>query len=616
MAPRTLLWQLLPWLGGINTSSEPALIPENQCQNIENAFSGLNDAKSKRRGINKNWDGRSTNASTHAVIGGSDFNFYSNATMEQKRISIDDSGSIRVFDPDDGTSSALTVSGVSLVSPTIATIQVINSLLIASMDGTSNRIKKVQGDNTCTDLLSRWDHTTISRSSSGTTRTVVLGQPFKGSVNDYAVLSGMGQSTYNGTFVVTAISTTTLTNDTIAYTVGSSLSEGSTGDTAGTVQGLAPNGSILGKHQGRLLTNDKTKNYRVHYSPPDNPELWGGYGDSGAMDFDPGDNDPIGVTAVFPTFQGDLYVAKSQKLYRVRGVVPDHVIEVVTEGLGCIGQEAVAAIDQRDIIWASEKGLHSLQTTQKFGDVEEAFLSKDIQYSFNGNGVFGWDVSRRKYTKLRYLTTENTLFVATTESRLSETKNNCLWLLNTQTGQWDSRWPDVSCESIFVGNDAERKRIYCGSSTGRLYQTFSSNRFDTSEANVRSTFVWRLKTAKISVDKNPNIKKSYKSLRILYTPIGTQVITATVKVDGIRATPYSFPDSGTGTPLGDTFILGTSLLGSGGVYGPRSRSLVGSGRTIEITLSESGATAEFAISGIAIEYQPEGVVYRTEQGSN
>jgi hypothetical protein len=266
------------------------------------------------------------------------------------------------------------------------------------------------------------------------------------------------------------------------------------------------------------------------------------------------------------------------------------------------------------VVWVSERGIHSLTTTQKFGDVESSFLSKDIQYSFNGQGRYGWDVSRRKYTKLRYLPTENAVFLATTESRLSGTKNNCLWILNTNTGQWDSRWPDVSCESIFVGSDS-RKRIYCGSATGRLYQTFSGNRFDTSEANLESTFVWRVKTAKILVDKNPNIKKAYKSLRLIYTPVGTQTITASIKVDGNSSYSREFPDSGTGALLGTDFILGTSLLGSGGVFGPRSRSLVGSGRSIEITLSESGATADFAISGISIEFQPEGLVYTTEQGA-
>jgi hypothetical protein len=612
MAPRTSLWTLLPWLGGINTSAEPALIPENQCQNIENAFSGLNEAKAKRKGIDKAWDGRTTYSGSNVIIGGSDFHFYSDSQMQQTRIAIDSNGAIRAYDPDDGSSEVISVSGVSLASPTIANVAVINSLFIAAMDKSANRIKKISGDMSCTDLLSRWGHTTISRSSSGTTRTIVLGQTFKGAVGDYIVASGLANSDYNGTCQVTAVSTTSLTNDTIAYTGTATLSQSTTADTGGTIHGLAPNGSFVSLHQGSLLTNEKTRNYRLHYTEAGQPEIWGGYGGSGAIDFDPGDNDPEGVTAAV-SFQGDLYVWKKTKMYRVRGYLGiDHTVELISSAIGCIGQEAITTVDQTDVIWASERGVHSLSTTQKYGDVESSFVSKDIQYAFNGQGRLGWSVTRRKYTKVRYLPNENAIFFATTERRLSGDTNNCLWILNTNTGQWDSRWPDVSCETIFVGDDSDRKRIYCGSETGHILQTFSGNSHDTTEAGVEAPFVWKVKTGKIAVDKNFSVNKAYKALSLLYTPTGTQVITASVKVDGFPTQSYAFPDSGTGTPLRD-HILGVTLLGSGGIFGPRRRSIVGSGKTIEITLVEAGATATFGISGIVIEYQPEGLAYQTDR---
>jgi len=620
MPPRTQLFQLLPWIGGMDTSSEPALIPENKLANAENLILGVNDSKQKREGINKDWD--SGSSGNNAIIGGTDFWYLDSGAMTQKRVSIDEAGVMRSYNITDGTISTITVDGVALSSPTIASCQVMNSTLAIAMDKTANRIKKWSGSGNATDLLAKWNHTTVSRSSSTTTRTIVLGERFKGAVGDVVVVSGMGAASYNGTFTVTAVATTSVTNDTISYTGGSSVTEGSTADTGGTIQGLAPNGSILQVHQGRMLTNDKAKPYRIHYSAVGDCEKWGGYDDSGVIDFEVGDNDQVGVTAIFPTFQGDLYVTKRGKLYRVRGIIPDYVIEKVSDGIGCLSQEAVTAVDQSDVIWVSEKGVHSLVTTEKFGDTEQMFLSKDIQKSFNSKGLYAWKAARKKYIKVRYLSPQNLVFFGVTEEGLTtaasaapHTENNSLWVLNTTNQQWISRWPNVSCETIFVGDDSDAKRLYLGSSSGRIYKTFTGTVTDTTEAGAASAITLKVKTGKLLLDKNPYMNKDFLFLSLLYTPRGVQTITGTVVVDNFTPQSVAFDESGSGSLLGSSFTLGTSVLGSEGVFAPYPRLIYGRGRTIQVELQESGSNSNYSIEGLAIEYQPSGVTHEVNSGA-
>jgi hypothetical protein len=612
MAARTQYWEQLPWTGGINTATEPALIPDNQLGNAENAITGLNDSKKKRDGINKNWDGRSTVSSTVAIIGGTDFYYYSSSQQNHVRISVDGSGVVRSYNVSDGTTSVISVSGTSLSSPTTACFAVVGSNLIIAMDGANNRVKKLTKDLVCKDLQQTWNHTTISRASSGTTRTLVLGQTCKGAVGDYAVITGLGNNDYLGTYVITSLATTSVTNDTITYTAPASLTQGTTADTNGTVQGLAPNASICSSHQGRLLLNEKTRPYRWHYSAPGDPETNGGYGDSGSGDLFVGDNDPLGITAFFPTFAGDLYISKYRKISRIRGLIPDYEVDTFTEDLGCVGQDAVCSVDQRDVVWRSDKGIHSLQATQKFGSVETQFLSHDIQEAVNGNGLLAFDSSRLNYTKLKYLPQNNLVFLAVTESRIGGAKNNCLWLLDTKNWQWASRWP-MSCESIWVGDDSDRRRLYIGSGTNRVYKAFTGNRYDTSEANASTAISWLVKTGKILLNKSALVKSSVLGLYLSYTPLGVQTITASVQVEGVSAQGVNFPDSGSGGLLGSTFIMGTSLMGSTGVFGARKRTIKGYGRQVQVTLTESGLNSQFEIAGIAIEHIPEGVAGKTDQ---
>ncbi len=154
------------------------------------------------------------------------------------------------------------------------------------------------------------------------------------------------------------------------------------------IPGAPPDFSICRSHLGRIWTNDKNNPDRLHYCTTADPTQWQGVGDSGALDIGLGDGDPIGITAIFSTFKGALFVAKKTKLYKVSGFTPDTFeIELVSAGIGCISHNSITQVDQDDMVFCSERGFHSLAATANYGDFASTFISKDIQKQFNENFV-------------------------------------------------------------------------------------------------------------------------------------------------------------------------------------------------------------------------------------
>jgi hypothetical protein len=560
----------------------------NEVVQAENIVRGANGSVRKREGIDKNWDDE-TSGST-AIIGGLDYWYLSSGVKTQLKMSVDADGTFRSYSSA-GAHTELTVDGVALSSPTNADSIAANNLALFAMDGTSNRIKKYSGTGNVDDLQQTWDQTSVSRSSSGTTRTLVLDNTFRGITGDYVVITG-GPADYNGTFQVTGTSTTTSPDDTITYTASGSLSEGTTADTSMTLQGLAPNGSFLSEHQGRVLTNDKVRPDRLHYSAPGGPEVWGGYGDSGAFDVVPNDGDPDGITAAV-SFRGDLYIFKRTKIYRISGLLPFYTVQEVSGSIGCLSNQAIVKIDTRDVLFVSEKGVHSLVTTEKFGDVEDQFISAAIQPSFNDT----W--TRKSFIKASYLPTENLVGFAVTETGST---NNSLWLYSVRPGQegWFT-WPDLDCETLFLATDSDRKRWYFGASTTRIHQTFDGNLFDTDEAGASAAIKLDVQTGKIQVEDTPEYETRFKRLMLYYTPKGNQTITGSINIDRYQSQSVSFNQGGGGTTLAN-FILSTTNLGSEGVFGPYSRLIKGIGRSIQVRLIENSTEGEYSIEGIGVEY--------------
>jgi len=102
--------------------------------------------------------------------------------------------------------------------------------------------------------------------------------------------------------------------------------------------------------------------------------------DSGAFTISVGDGDA--VIGCSEPFYASLYIFKGPHhgdIYQLSGKTPsDFSLVPVTPGAPLLNHRALVTTPT-DIFWLSRYGVHSLQTTVKFGNVEEAFLSLPIQ---------------------------------------------------------------------------------------------------------------------------------------------------------------------------------------------------------------------------------------------
>lgn len=371
--------------------------------------------------------------------------------------------------------------------------------------------------------------------------------------------------------------------------------------------GSPPQMSFMREFQGRLWTNDKTITDRLNYSPPGDAQTWGGIGDSGAIDIGVGDGDPVGPTAIFPPFQGVLYVAKQTKIYTITGQTPEtYAITTLTDGIGCVAHNAAVAIDQDDVIFLSEKGVHSLIGTIKFGDVASKYLSKDIQGTINST----WTKADLSKAWGAYLSQINSVAFAIPDTAFVGSGNTAMWLYNFEQQAW-YLWPDIDCKSLITAYDTDKKRFYIGTSTGRIGKTFNNTNYDIATNGSNTDITLNIKTGVIYIEQNPMVVNAFKRFTLIWGPAGTVNVTVTITIDNYSPQALNFSQSASNNILGVSFILGTSVLGVSVVTGPFSQTIDGYGRAFQVEITQAGQQAPVNIQGISVEYEPLGPAQET-----
>lgn len=614
MPLRTQLFQQLPWSGGVNTNDDPALIEPGQLVRGDNIVMGTRLSKKPRDGFAYNWD--SILESDSSIVGLHEYWFGTN-TKTKRFVSVNSAGEVKAY-TSGGTATILTVNGKAWEG-TIddASIITFNNKCIIAVNGQDNLIKYWDGASSSIEDLPNATNQALytnGRSSTGVTRTLVLSETFKGLVGDYIIVrdaSGANASFYNGTYQVTSVSTSNVADDTITYIGVGALVEASAADTTLRVDGTAPKASKLREHLGRIFCNDKDNIDRVHYSGSFDHTMWLGFGDSAALDIGIGDGDPEGVSAISPPFKGEIFIGKRTKLYRIRGATPETFqIELITNGIGCVSHNSFALVDQDDLVFVSDKGVHSMNTTSNYGDFSGAYLSKDIQKTFLDN----FPKERLKYTKAAYNPALNSIAFAFTDSNpptfenTSLEINNTVWLYNVLLKGW-YRWLDVPCESLICADDTDTKRFYFGSHKNKIIQTATGADYDVDYDGNRQGISTYVRTGQILVDGSLFTVKGFKRFILYYRANGSHNIQVQCKIDNIPVDSVNtlvFDEQGSGDLLGVDFVLGQSVLGAQTKLAPYSRSIDGFGRSIEITVIQDGINQEAEIQGFAIEYETAG----------
>jgi hypothetical protein len=366
--------------------------------------------------------------------------------------------------------------------------------------------------------------------------------------------------------------------------------------------GTPPNVKYVKKHQGRLWgAGDPNRPDRLYFTSPGNHEEWNGVGDSGAIDIDPGDGDVSGITAIFPSFRGMLFVAKANAIYKISGTNPlDYKVEPVTFGLGCISHNSAVAVDMDDIYFASERGFHSLVLTEKFGDFEGAFLSASIQ-----NEYLSLDILHKPYMQGVWVPSLNS--VIWNVSRNGSNMDS-LVLYDVRFKAW-YKWTGVEPTALFrVEDSATRiKRAYFGNADGRLSKTQETGVYH----DYASTAITQVcQTPFLFPDNDPATIKGFKKLGVwLKMPEG-ESLTVTVRLAGVNATQdLVYTSTSTGTARLDVdFVLGVDVLNAGGVLRmtPYTLPIDGYGSSIQLTFENDTVDSYCALFGFWIEWEPAG----------
>lgn len=359
--------------------------------------------------------------------------------------------------------------------------------------------------------------------------------------------------------------------------------------------GSPPDFSIMTEHLGRMWTNDKTNPDRLHYSSTGDIEEWLGNGDSGALDISPGDGDPVGITGLY-TFKGILFIAKGTKLYRVSGYSPEEfLVEPVSKGLGIESHQSIIPVDQDDVVFLSKRGFHSTIATTEFGDTASKYLSLNIQNDFND-----FTSTRLQYVQGTYIPELNSIVFSIAEE--GESSQNNLWLYNVIVNQW-YRWPEISCSALSRRLENGKFKMVIGMAQSRVAQAMNGEYSDFGSEGI----FYRIKTGTIYPGGNPESIKGFKRLGFLFEPTGRFVFTVRVKIDNYPIQSLSFSaESGVDT-LGETFVLGESILGATNIVSPQTKLIDGHGRGLTIEVSQSGTDEQVELLGYLIEFVEEDI---------
>lgn len=371
---------------------------------------------------------------------------------------------------------------------------------------------------------------------------------------------------------------------------------GSGNATAATAPADGP-GKYICKHLGRMvMAGNNDYPFRVYLSSAYDPEDWTSVApsDSTSLDLDD-DGDPEGITGI-ASFQKRLYVWTRKSLYEITGTQPsDFSVDPISDGIGCVGHATIVKIPN-DIMFASDRGVHSLRQVAASRQSESTFQSRDLQRMWTELV----NASRFKQFKASYDENNNLYLISVVDG--SATTNSDIFAYNIEFGFWCGQWKDINARSMTTAYLNNRKYILIGRENGEIAYLGTSTRLDFGES-----YLQRFKTGVLYPSGDSSVEKIFKTITVLASTTAPATIGASWNIDGQRDGSESFTLSNGEALLGTTFILGQSSLGVG-QYLPTTLTIdqVGHGIQIELTIQSEG---DVEIYGYILEYEVANPVF-------
>lgn len=690
MAKRTKQLAVVPWDGGLVTAHDPSLLAPGQLTAADNITMRFSHDKTRRDGIDYDWDNSTFEVTTRSasglsrilsgsflntgislgdtisidgaentdktinvnysvtgtvtafsttsikiltntsyseatttdanvywsnkVIGAYDYWFQTDVSKTHFIMSVLDNGMV-FANADGGVRHRLNTIGQPwTIQPllSLANMETINNILVIAPSGPTNQMVFWNGDITMPlqDLPDNYNGintsgalvqtSSITKSSAGSIRTIQFNTSLNILAGSLIVVTG-DDTNYTGTYELISCSPTSLATVTYAIS-GHILTQSPTADTLFAIGAFAPLAQNLRQHLGALWCDDKTSLDALHYSGR-NQYSWSINGTSDGLAGETlvgdGDGDPAGISGIAPSFQGILFVGKRTKLYRIDvpatnpPVLDNLTITKVSDDIGFLSHQSVCAVEQTDLVFASERGLHSMTTTNAYGDFLSSYLSMDINRTFSKEFT---DV-RKPFIKVVYVPEISGILMAVSDNLGNF--NNAVYGYNLDNKRW-YRWTGIEAESMCTSLDNSVRTLYLGGYRGRLLSTLGDLDFDIGYNGQNLTIPSVVRTGLLYMGNTSSLKL-FKEVRVFLAPQPNFSLIVTVKVDNQAPQSFNFTSQFSSIPLGE-MVLGFDPLGKTSVSEPYALPLDGQGRAIQVTFSQNDTSSPIALLGYAVDY--------------
>ena len=372
-------------------------------------------------------------------------------------------------------------------------------------------------------------------------------------------------------------------------------------------------------HLNRFLTGGlSTAPSRVAYTAA-NSIFDSTGGDTGGFTVDVGDGDQ--VMGLSETFYGSVYIFKGPQfgsVHQLSGNTPaTFTLAKVAHGAPLLNPKALVSTPS-DIFWMSNYGIHSLQTTVKFGNVEQAFLSLPIQKLFREamlnrqrleeawgfwnptRNIVGWAVFPAGSPKQIWLLVYN--------YALSDPKpgGKKFWSIMVLPYGLASGTVILSPTPWDITNTKD-PHLWFGGDDGQAYVA-DQNAGVTSLNDAGLPYTYTIKTPTIArfpgqTPAPETMEKQFAGVVTYFNPAAAGVTaTLTVTIDR-RVQTYTVDMTGGGARLDIDFILDTSVLG-GSDFNYFETPIEDRGRSIIMQWDQTGLNEDCELFGYSVRYSP------------
>lgn len=384
-------------------------------------------------------------------------------------------------------------------------------------------------------------------------------------------------------------------------------------DQSGFVQALGgepPNGRYVRTWYNRLwIAGIVGAPDRLRGSVADDPEDWAILNGSESIDIDQGDQDPVGLTGLMPPFFGRFMVGKRRSLYEIVPASSTFGVRVISSnGLGLLSHWSATSIEN-DIIFASEKGIHSLGMTDKYGQVESSYLSYPIQNYY----LESVNYDRANNMRSIYVPEMNSYLLSYTG--IGYNTNNVVLGYNIGKQEWFKADRNVSAfakysdptdalkTKVLLINDAGKVGILDTRKSGRIVTWFDERVTMT----MRTGAVYPLGAHK---------EVTFRRLRMFYKPqaVKNSKITIDYLVNGKFVGQLEFSQEPNSGAIIGASTIGVDYIGGTGTVIHSSKELKGVGSSIEFVLNHTPVDDDddCELFGMVIEYEYAGKTYQTK----